>query len=84
MKKLSRTQAREEIEEFFKNIKSKTPKEIKKIKRLSMKYNLPLKERRKLFCGKCFEPYDNSKIRVKNNKKIVTCSECGHVSRWKL
>ena len=79
MKKISRTQAREEIEEFFKDIKSKTPKEIKKVKKLSMRHNLPLKEKRKLFCGKCFSPYKNAKIRVKNKKKIVTCLECGNV-----
>jgi len=98
MKTFSKTEAKKQIQEFFKNIKNKTPrlsqvrssssesqaKEIKKIKKLAMKYNLPLKEKRKLFCKKCFTPYINPKIRIKNKKKIITCKECGYISRWKI
>ena len=47
IKKISKTQAKEIIENFFKNIKNKTPKEIKKIKKLAMRKNIPLKEKRK-------------------------------------
>lgn len=83
-KKLSKTEALEEIEEFFKKIESKNPKEIKKIKRLAMKYNLPLKEKRKRFCKKCLAPYRNPKIRIKNKMKIIECGECKYVGRWKL
>jgi len=84
MKKISKTEAKKQIQEFFKNIKNKTPKEVKKIKKLAMNYNLPLKEKRKLFCKKCFIPYINPKIRIKNKKKIITCKECEYVSRWKV
>jgi len=84
MKKISKSEAKEQIEEFFKNIKSKTPKEIRKTKRLAMNYNIPLKEKRKLFCRNCFEPYLNSKIRIKKGKKIILCNYCGNISRWKL
>ncbi|MBR9701493.1 hypothetical protein GOV13_01070 [Candidatus Pacearchaeota archaeon] len=84
MKKLSKSEARKQIEEFFNNIKDKTPKEIKKIKRLAMKYNIPLKEKRKMFCKKCLVPYGNSKIRVKKGVKIVACRECDYIGRWKL
>lgn len=83
-KATSKTEAKKQIEEFFKNIKDKSPKDIKKIKKLAMKYNLPLKEKRKLFCKKCFTPYINPKIRIKNKMKIITCQECGYVSGWKI
>jgi len=82
--KISKSKAKKEIEGFFLDIKNKTPKEIKKIKKLAMKQNIPLKEKRKLFCKKCLVPYKNSKIRIKNKVKSVTCLGCNYVSRWKL
>jgi len=50
-KKLSKSDALEEIEDFFKqeNFKNKTPKDVKKIKKLAMRYNIKLGEKRKLF-----------------------------------
>jgi RNase P subunit RPR2 len=84
VKKLSKSKAQEEIEEFFKKIKEKTPKEIKKTKRLAMKHNIPLKEKRKLFCKNCLTPYKNPKIRIKKNMKVIGCEECGYVARWKI
>ena len=83
-KSISKTEARESISEFFKEIKSKTPKEIKKIKRLAMSHNILLKEKRRLFCRKCLSPYKNAKIRIKNGFKIVECKKCGYVGRWKM
>ena len=83
-KELSKAKARKQILWFFKNIKEKKPKEVKKIKRIAMSYNLPLKNLRKKFCKKCFMPYKNPKIRIKNKKKIIVCENCGSVSRWRL
>lgn len=83
-REFSKTQAKEIIEEFFKNINKKSPKEIRKIKMLSMKYKIPLKEKRKLFCKKCFTPHVNSKIRIKNKFKIIECKNCGVIARRKL
>ncbi|MFW5847078.1 MAG: RNAse P, Rpr2/Rpp21 subunit [Nanoarchaeota archaeon] len=84
-KKLTKTRAIEEINEFFKNIKNKSPKEIKKIKRLAMSYNIPLKEKRKIFCKNCLNPYSGKeKIRIKNKIKNIECKNCGYISRWKL
>ena len=82
--KLSKTEAINQIEYFFKNIKNKTPKQVKKIKNLAMSYNLPLKEKRKAFCKKCLTPYKRPKIRIKKGIKSVTCEKCGFVSRWKI
>lgn len=83
--KISRTVAREKIQEFFRNIKSKTPKEIKKIKRLAANKKISLKEKRKLFCKKCFSPYSgNEKIRIKKGVKSVECLKCKEISRWRV
>lgn len=83
--KISKTEAKEKIEEFFKDIRNKNPKEIRKIKRLAMKFKIPLKEKRKLFCGSCFESYvGNEKVRIKNGLKTIECKNCGKVSRWKI
>ncbi len=82
--RISKSEAKKEIEKFFLKIEKKTPGKIKKIKRFAMKYNIPLKEKRKLFCGKCLVHYKNPKIRIKNKFKLVTCLGCKNVSRWKL
>jgi|TARA_B100000315_G_scaffold168224_1_gene156755 RNase P subunit RPR2 len=83
-KKISKTQAKKELEEFFSEIKSKTPKDIKKIKRVAMSHNIKLKEKRKLFCKKCLAPYIDSKTKINKKTKIVVCGKCGSISRWKL
>ena len=84
MKKISKTEAKKQIEEFFLNIKDKTPKEVKKIKKLSMSFNLPLKEKRRTFCKKCLSPYKIQKIRIRNKIKSVVCKNCGYINRWRI
>jgi RNase P subunit RPR2 len=84
MKKLSKTEAKERIENFFKEIKNKSPREVKKIKELAMNYNIPLKEKRKLFCKNCFNPFVNSSIKIKNDFITITCEYCGYRNRWKV
>jgi len=83
-KTISKLEAKKQIKEFFSEIKNKNPKQIKKIKRFAMAYNLPLKEKRKFFCGKCFSPYRTSKIRIKNKTKTIICENCGAKNRWKI
>ena len=84
-KQISKTQVKKEIEKFFQDIKNKTPKEIKKIKRLAMSYNLPLKEKRKTFCKRCSYPYTgNERIRIKNKIKLISCKNCGYVARCEI
>ncbi len=82
--KLSKTEAREQIKDFFTNLKDKNPKQVKKMKRLAMGHNLQLRELKKRFCKKCLTPYKNPKIRIKNKIKSVICKECGYVNRWKI
>ncbi len=83
--KISKKEAKEKIEDFFENIKNKTPKEVKKIKRLAANKKIPLKEKRKLFCKKCLKPYSRKeKVRIKSGKKSIECLNCGHISHWKI
>jgi len=84
MEKIPKSEAKKQIQEFFSNIKDKSPKDIKKIKRLAMKHNIQLKELRKSFCKKCLMSYKNPKIRVKDEIKTTTCENCGYASRWKI
>lgn len=84
MDKPSKTEMKKMTEEFFESIIEKNAEDVKKIKKLAMKSNIPLGEKRKLFCKKCLEPYKDPKIRIKNSTKIVTCQKCGNMSRWKL
>ncbi len=83
-KKISKSEARKQIQEFFENLDGRTPKEVKKIKKLAMKHNIPLREKRKKFCKKCFSVYRKPKIRIKKNIKTVTCENCGYVARWRM
>jgi RNase P subunit RPR2 len=83
-KTISKQEANEKIENFFLNITNKTPKEIKKIKRFAMSYNILLKNKRKLFCKKCLIPYKAPKIRIQNKVKSVVCDNCENIARWRL
>ena len=83
MKKISKSDAEREIKEFFEDIKDKSPKEIKKIKKLAMSQNIQLKERKKEFCKKCYS--SNLKIRgIKNKVKTIECVNCGKLMKWKI
>ncbi|MBM3228366.1 hypothetical protein FJZ20_00535 [Candidatus Pacearchaeota archaeon] len=83
-KKISSKEAREKIQNFFSSLNNRTPKEIKKIKRLAMKHNLKLKDNKKNFCRKCLSIYKNPKIRIKRGIKNIECETCGYISRWKI
>jgi RNase P subunit RPR2 len=85
MKKFSKTESQEKVNEFFKNIESKTPKEIKKIKKVAMGQKISLKKFRKEFCKKCLVPYSGKeKVRINHGIKSITCEKCGNISRWKM
>jgi len=83
MKKLSKTEAEKEIEKFFSDIKNKTPKEIRKIKRTAMRHSIKLGALRKKFCKKCYSP--DLKIKsIKKGIKTTECKNCGNLMRWKI
>ena len=83
-KKISKVQAKEKINQFFSSINSQTSKDVKKIKKIAMGHNLKLKEKKKLFCKKCLNPYMSPKIRIKNNVKTLVCENCNYVGRLKI
>lgn len=73
------------IKDFFSALKSKTPKEVKKVKRIAANKKISLKEERKKFCKYCLNPFSGSeKIRIKKKVKSVICNKCGKESRWKV
>lgn len=83
MKEMSRTEAREKIEEFFNNIKSKNKEEIKKMKNLASHNHIRLGEKRRLFCKHCF----STKLKVRKiAKEQITkeCLGCGKRMRWRI
>jgi len=82
--RFSKTETEKKIKEFFEEVENKSSKEIKKIKKLAMGKNIPLKELGKKFCKKCFSPFGNSKTRIRNGMKIIECKNCGQISRWKI
>ena len=84
MKKLSKSEAQKQIEEFFNDIQNKNPKEVKKIKKIAMRHNIKLGEKRKLFCKKCFFPYKDVSIRIKKDVLSMNCGNCGYTARWKV
>ena len=72
--KLSKTDAKEKISKFFQK-KNFSPDELKKIKRLAMKFNIKLTHYRKLFCKSCLNPLAG-KIKVTKTHKTVECKYC--------
>ena len=85
MKNISKKDAEKMIVDFFLDIKSKTSKELKKIKSLAMNKKISLKKYRKLFCKKCLILYSgNEKIRIKKGMKSVECLKCKKINRWKI
>ncbi len=81
-KTLSRLEAEEEIRFFF-NKNSFSSDDVKKIKRLAMKYKIKLKKYRKLFCKKCLSQL-RGKTRTAKNYKTIGCEKCDHKNRFKI
>lgn len=81
--KISKKDAEKQIKEFFKEIKNKSPQEIKKIKKLAMSKNIKLKDKRKLFCKKCYSPLLKT-ISIKNKTKKIKCLNCDNISRYRI
>ena len=86
MEKQGKKQAEERIKEFFKNLESKKPDDIKKTKRLAMHNKIKLKALRKKFCKRCYSVFNaqNSQTRIKKGFKAVKCLKCGCISRWRI
>jgi RNase P subunit RPR2 len=86
-KKINKQEAKSIIEDFFKDIKNKNSKDLKKIKKLAMSHNLKLGEKRKSFCKNCdniFVLGKNCEIKINKKTKSIKCLNCGFINRYKL
>mgnify|MGYP001610670630 CR=1 FL=1 len=80
--KLSKTEAKKKIDEFFRKEKFNSD-EVRKIKRIAMKHNIKLGSYRKSFCKKCLSQL-KGKIRINKGYKTVKCEVCGYSNRIKI
>jgi len=80
--KLSKSEAKEKIDSFFRR-KSFAPEDVRKTKRLAMKFNIKLGNYRKMFCKKCSSML-KGKLRVNKGWKSVSCSVCGFLNRHRI
>ncbi|MEK6800901.1 MAG: hypothetical protein AABY10_05810 [Nanoarchaeota archaeon] len=80
--KINKKEVLGKIKGFFEKDNFKA-EEVRKIKRLSMKFNLKLGENRKKFCKKCLSKLEG-KVRIKNGFKNVECKNCNFVNRYKI
>ena len=80
--RLTKKQAEEKIEDFFKKYSFKS-EDLKKIKRLAMKYKIKLKDKRKKFCKKCLSQL-RGKIRISKTHKTIICQSCRYGNKFKL
>lgn len=79
---LNKTSAKDKIESFFKK-SDFTKEEMRKIKRLAMKFKIRLKDKRKTFCKKCLSQL-KGKTRISKGYKTIECSFCGYKNRFKM
>lgn len=73
-KTLSKTEAKEKIDHFFKK-DSFTSEEMNKIKRLAMSHRISLSNYKKLFCKKCLSKLQG-KTRISKEYKNIECENC--------
>ncbi len=78
---LSKSEAENKIKEFFEKSLF-TPKEIKKIKRLAMKFKIKLREHRKKFCKSCLSLL-KGKTRISKTHKTIFCQNCGYKNKFR-
>lgn len=77
---ISKSEALKRINDFFSRGEFGAD-EMKKIKKLAMKFNIRLGKMRERFCKKCYSDLRGSKIRVGKKIRIVTCQRCGYANR---
>ena len=81
-KTILKFEAQDKINDFFKKDFFSSD-EMRKIKRIAMKYKIKLGAYRKLFCKKCLYKL-KGKIRVTKTHKTIICEKCGFKNRFKI
>ena len=77
--KLSRSEVQEKIDRFFEK-DTFSAKELKKIKRLAMKFNIKLGLHKGAFCKKCLSRLEGN-ISINKMYKTVECKNCGYKNK---
>jgi len=73
--KISKMEAKKKIDTFFKK-ESFNREELKKIKRIAMKFRIKLSNYKGIFCKICLNKLEG-KTRIKKNHRIIECKNCG-------
>lgn len=81
-KEISKGEAKAKIDAFFEQGDFDAG-EMRKIKRLAMKFKIRLGEYRKKFCKKCLARL-RGKTRISGEYKRVVCEACGFTNRSKM
>ena len=79
---LNKKQAESKISEFFQQ-KDFMPGQLKKIKRIAMKFNIKLGAYRKIFCKKCLYPIAG-KLSITKTHRTIECKNCGHRNKLRI
>ena len=80
--KINKTEVKKKIEEFFKR-KDFAPEQLKKVKRIAMKFNIKLGDYRKSFCKKCLNPL-SGKISITKTHKTIVCNHCSFRNKVRI
>ncbi|MEK6844422.1 MAG: hypothetical protein AABX83_03265 [Nanoarchaeota archaeon] len=80
--KLSKSQAEQEIKEFFERTKF-TSEEVRKKKRLAMKLNIKLGDYKRKFCKSCLSQL-KGKTRITKKYKTIECEKCRFNNRFRI
>lgn len=75
----------EEAEKAFADHPERSNRYVEIARNIAMKFNLSMPDELKnLFCPQCYAywvPSETVRIRLKNGSKVMTCNECGKVTR---
>jgi len=79
---LNKKEAQKKIDEFFKK-DDFTAEEVKKIKRLAMKFNIKLGLYKRTFCKKCMSKL-KGQLRMNKMYKTIKCRNCRYKNRFRI
>jgi len=71
--------------EMRENRRSYSRKYVELACRISMRYNTPMGKHKRSYCPKCRSYFlfpKNASVRLKNGRIVITCAECGNISRY--
>jgi len=80
--KFGKREAEQKVNDFFASEKFNS-EQMRKIKKLAMKFNIKLGALRKKFCKKCLSQL-HGRLRMNKGFKTVECFSCGFRNRWKV